>query len=314
MSLNVFLNTVLETYLSESGNDFKENVLGTYFRKDIVHYIKNLLGNSEHFLVQGSVGKGVWAKIPWVAIFDRFITETAQKGIYIVYLFKEDMTGAYISLNQGVTVFKKHYKSKADEAILIKANDYRSQLNYTSSLFSQNTINLSVKSKVNIGYLYQNGSILSKYYEKGKIPDEKELINDLRYLVNIYGGLTQTQINIANEYVHDTEDDYLGIEDTTKMNIHKMIERNTALARKVKEIQGYKCKICGFEYKSKYKAIGDTYIEAHHLRPLSELGNESKIKLSAKNDFTVLCSNCHRMIHLTDNVHDIEEFKRKYLK
>jgi 5-methylcytosine-specific restriction protein A len=30
-------------------------------------------------------------------------------------------------------------------------------------------------------------------------------------------------------------------------------------------------------------------------------------------DFTVLCSNCHRMIHKTEFVDRVEEFKAKYL-
>ena len=49
---------------------------------------------------------GNWAQLPWIAIFNPKITKSAQSGYYIVYLFREDMKGVYISLNQGVTEYK----------------------------------------------------------------------------------------------------------------------------------------------------------------------------------------------------------------
>ncbi len=56
-----------------------------------------------NFKVQGSVGQGNWAKIPWIAIMDTRITTSTQLGEYIVYLFSEDMSSVYLTLAQGVT-------------------------------------------------------------------------------------------------------------------------------------------------------------------------------------------------------------------
>ena len=53
--------------------------------------------------VKWSVGKGNWARVPWIAFLDSRLTDTTQKGIYIAYLFREDMQGLYLALIQGVT-------------------------------------------------------------------------------------------------------------------------------------------------------------------------------------------------------------------
>ncbi len=49
----------------------------------------------------------------------------------------------------------------------------------------------------------------------------------------------------------------------------------------------------------KYGELGNGYIEAHHLDPLSErpeLQWTDELQTSVE-DVTVLCANCHRMIH-----------------
>lgn len=75
--------------------------------------------------------------------------------------------------------------------------------------------------------------------------------------------------------------------------------RNASLAKQAKKYYGYVCQACGFNFQAKYGTLGKDYIECHHLNPLSERPEEEwtqevKTKLA---DVTVLCSNCHRMIH-----------------
>lgn len=42
------------------------------------------------------------------------ITSTAQRGYYPVYLFREDFTSLYLTLNQGITEVKNRYHGGAD--------------------------------------------------------------------------------------------------------------------------------------------------------------------------------------------------------
>src|SRR4051812_33560390 len=53
------------------------------------------------YLVEGSGGKGNPAVVPWIGVFDPDETTTAQRGMYVVYLFAADMSSIVLSLAQG---------------------------------------------------------------------------------------------------------------------------------------------------------------------------------------------------------------------
>lgn len=72
-------------------------------------------------------------------------------------------------------------------------------------------------------------------------------------------------------------------------------ERDKSLRAAAVEYHGVICKVCRFNFEEAYGERGKDYIEVHHLRPVSSLGKETRV--DHKTDMTVLCSNCHRMIH-----------------
>jgi len=81
--------------------------------------------------------------------------------------------------------------------------------------------------------------------------------------------------------------------------LHKSRERSSCLIRSAKNefIKKYNklyCQICEFSFEDKYGEIGKSFIEAHHIKPLSELEDETD---STINDIILVCSNCHRMLH-----------------
>lgn len=59
-----------------------------------------------------------------------------------------------------------------------------------------------------------------------------------------------------------------------------------------------------------YGNLGKGYIETHHLTALHELPPDYPICLSPKNDFAVLCANCHRMIHRSGAPNNLDDFRR----
>jgi len=72
-------------------------------------------------------------------------------------------------------------------------------------------------------------------------------------------------------------------------------ERNPKNRQKAIEIHGMTCKACGFNFFEMYGEHGAGYIEVHHLVPLHQYRESTPIDPSK--DLTVLCSNCHQMIH-----------------
>ena len=79
-------------------------------------------------LVAGSCGIGQKTDFPWVAIFNKNITSSAKRGLYIVYLYKKDMSGFYLTLNQGITYFADTFKRKKYEYARKVANYFKDEI------------------------------------------------------------------------------------------------------------------------------------------------------------------------------------------
>jgi hypothetical protein len=78
---------------------------------------------------------------------------------------------------------------------------------------------------------------------------------------------------------------------------HLKRERNQGLAEEAKRVHGYVCQVCRFDFERFYGPAGAGYIEAHHIVPFHTLPDDAEVTLSPKDDFAVVCANCHRMLH-----------------
>jgi 5-methylcytosine-specific restriction protein A len=86
-------------------------------------------------------------------------------------------------------------------------------------------------------------------------------------------------------------------------------ERNPKLRAQAIAYHGTKCAVCGFDFEATYGVRGRGYIEAHHLYPVSSRGGPTEV--DPRTEMTVVCSNCHRMIHRNkDKVLSIPEMRR----
>jgi hypothetical protein len=93
---------VLAEYPAARSQPLTGHPLASFITHDLSDEVRGLVG-SDSYKVAGSPGKGNWAETPWVAVFDRLVTETAQRGYYIVYLFRRDGQAVWLSLGQGTT-------------------------------------------------------------------------------------------------------------------------------------------------------------------------------------------------------------------
>ncbi len=81
--------------------------------------------------------------------------------------------------------------------------------------------------------------------------------------------------------------------------IHRFRERDhslvvTAKNRFLEKHGELFCTICSFSYSRTYGDLGEGYIEAHHVKPISERDGAEETKVE---DLAIVCANCHRMIH-----------------
>ncbi|MFT5725906.1 MAG: hypothetical protein ACI8PB_000022 [Desulforhopalus sp.] len=105
--------------------------------------------------------------------------------------------------------------------------------------------------------------------------------------------------HISGTSIQTEDDANTYTEGKEKFVTHKSYERNPQLSKKKKETvlndEGYlSCEACGFDFYKIYGERGYGFIECHHNKPVSEMDGESDVLLA---DLSLLCSNCHRMIH-----------------
>ena len=74
------------------------------------------------------------------------------------------------------------------------------------------------------------------------------------------------------------------------------------------------CQAYDLDFPSRSGKIGKGYIEAHHLKLISTLEEGVVVTFNVKDDFAVLCANCHRVIHRTDDPSDLDSFGKDYQK
>lgn len=306
------IERVLGEYLAASKEAFTHHQLANFIRKDLRDAVADATGEKDRLRLKASCGQSQWARGPWVGIYNPVVTTSAQHGYYTCYLFREDMQGVYLSLNQAMTEAKENYKSDAKTALQARAGNFRAMLGSQLNRFPLLDIDLAPDSPHNDTAFYQAGNICAKYYPVTKLPSEEQFVTDLRDMLKLYEALIVGQTD--GEYSSDVEDDFphgIDHEDATRFRLHKRIERNDGLIKKVKKAHGCTCAVCGLNFEGRYGPIGKGYIEAHHLIPLASIKG-TKVAMDPIKDFAVLCANCHRMIHRSGCVDDVEKFKAEH--
>ena len=185
---------------------------GDFVRKDIVSVLRENISDTK-YLVKGSVGVGHWTNVPWIGVFDKRITTTAQKGVYIVYLLNKDTKTLYLTLNQGAMDLAKDKSeskeekkkftgiatsnnSKTTKGLHKRAREIRAVLKHDS--LHVGPCNSSSKP-------YDAGCIYYKDYQIDTIPDDEQLIEDLNLFIDIYSDYYR--VFYENESIEQAEQD-----------------------------------------------------------------------------------------------------------
>ncbi|HWO96380.1 MAG TPA: DUF3578 domain-containing protein [Bacillus sp. (in: firmicutes)] len=182
-SLHGALSEILDNYLTARTESFAGHSLGMLFRQTIPEQLRALPFMDEHYKIQGSIGQGNWANIPWIAIMDKRITETTQQGEYIVYLFSEDMKSVYLTLAQGVTLpTKERGKKEGYQYLVEKVNEIRNLLPL-ENMQKDDQIHLTTSG---LGRDYQVSTVAYVRYDRDSLPDDEQLWADLENFVSNY--------------------------------------------------------------------------------------------------------------------------------
>ncbi|KAA0796730.1 DUF3578 domain-containing protein [Bacillus sp. JAS102] len=316
-------NKLLTEYQTQSKIPFKptENNFAKYILNEVPDIIIKdvLMENIERYKVQASVGQGNWTETPWISIFDRSITETATKGFYIVYLFRKDMEGVYLSLNQGTTYLQNKYKGKKPRDKMTKvAERLRSVIDYSLEDFPLEEIDL--KSTTGNAKNYSAAHVCGKYYFADNLPSDEELREDLINLLGVYNKLkflmglkstdqfidflltldeiedTQYQSDIQSVLPSNTPQTPRLIPPQENTGAGKRWKRDAAIAKEALKKVNYVCEIDPSHKTFVSEVSGENFVEAHHLIPMS-LQSNFPWSLDVPGNIVSLCPNCHRKIH-----------------
>jgi 5-methylcytosine-specific restriction protein A len=297
------LRRVLGEYLTARESPFAGNPLAQFIARDAPAAVRDSAILDPEFSVVGSPGKGNWVTGPWIAVLDPIVTDSAQEGYYPVYLFAPSMDRVYFSLNQSVTALRNELGTVAARKLLeSRASILSSRLRgIVPGQFTQDPIDLSPREAGSLLELYERGHVLGRMYSADRLPPEEVLAQDLKAMVGLYrratalGGTTDfSEVGEADGEGADGSSEERLLEGRRR-TLHARLERN-----------------CGFDFGTAYGELGSGFIEAHHLTPLRSLPLDGGVSLSPRTDFTVVCANCHRMIHRRDAPKDFNEFVKLF--
>lgn len=193
--------TVLNEYLQARTERFAGHKMGSFVRNEMTTEITRLpFIDHSQYVVTGSVGQGNWAAVPWLAIMNKDITTSTQRGYYIVYLFSEDMERLYLTLAQGVTETTKEEMQKIKEEI-------REQIHMSQKVKKDDEIFLGTSLKAK-GYANSTAAYIA--YDVNKMPSEKELVEDLEEMLRYYEGfIAYKEEGTKYEMIYERKEVYL---------------------------------------------------------------------------------------------------------
>ena len=85
--------------------------------------------------------------------------------------------------------------------------------------------------------------------------------------------------------------------------------RRAKITRVLRDTQRLCCEVkgCGFDFHAQYGTLGEMYAQVHHLVPLGERRGQTATPLK---DLSIVCANCHVMIHRHGECRTMNEIAR----
>lgn len=276
----------------------------------------NARGLAHLFKVKGSIGNGNIARVPWVGVFRKEITENAENGYYIVLLFSENMSCCYLSLNQGITAVENLYtKSFASRKMREAASR---ALTYLECNPEAHLGPIDLASTGDLGRAYEAAAIVSFKYPANQPPSDEVFFDHFDQLLNHYETLFRhfgknlnslfsvsegefQQVVLEKAAIHSkpgqVEHDLTTADAVGKVLFGlKGFYRSPIVAAEAIKAANFTCEVDAEHWTFTSKAKRHRYVEAHHLIPISQQPR-FVASLDVVENIVSLCATCHRMLH-----------------
>lgn len=208
------INEYAEVFEEVTKTQNFKHPFGAFIRRDITDEIReNANLDQNQYIIKGSCGAGRYTAVPWIAVFDKRITTSAQRGVYIVYLLNKDKKELYLTLNQGATDVSQDGAAEKDGKLAFtgiagssnakslvklkeKARDIR-------NIVGDVPFNIDEEIKCGASN-YDAGAVCYKKYTLDNLPDDNQLFEDLNAFVNIYAKYAELYLDQAVKSADDS--------------------------------------------------------------------------------------------------------------
>jgi hypothetical protein len=179
MHLRDFLLQVANNYDRHAGMSAPAQVLLRHAHEELAEVVPAGL------VVRGRGGQTKPTLTPFIAFLDPDETTRPTEGVYVVYIFTEDLRDIVLTLNQGITGLADQMGHAAARGRLADdANAIREALP-DGSLSGLDAL-VSLRSSGTRQRGYEAGNIAAIKYDSAILPNDDELITDLRRMLELY--------------------------------------------------------------------------------------------------------------------------------
>jgi hypothetical protein len=196
-SLRTALNKVLECQKSythaAASPEMRSRRLALRQIENQLNFELRRLNKSSDWKSDFSNGVGRAARVPWVRFGNFKYSPNASTGYYLVFLFSEDGSKVFLSLNQGTTTQaggvqelqpRDEIRLRADQARASFAQEasgtFKPELTHHGKPVS--TVNLGQNE---LALQYEAGNVVAYEYELDKVPSDHSIVCQISVLVQI---------------------------------------------------------------------------------------------------------------------------------
>lgn len=256
-----------------------------------------------------------FAHIPWVACCRTDVAQNVMDGYFIVLLFRKDMTGCWLSLNQGFTQYRKNFGRNSQALRQAKLGaEILAQTVVIPEGFQRGPIELGAISALGRGY--EAGAVISKFYPAANsCLTELKFSEDFRTLLGIYDDLVArigkrvfsvfpdpeasyqaTALKLSTQNIVTMPDGPLDPLPRLPGNARQIWRRDPSVAAMALKAARYRCEWSDDHETFVARRSGQNFTEAHHLIPVSKQ-DDYQFRLDVAENIVALCPTCHRKIH-----------------
>ncbi len=288
MNLKELLDGIGRNYSLESGLASPGHLL----LRSAATTVAPLVPSNLH--VKGSGGQDGFNRptaTPWIGIRDDDHAPNFQEGIYVVYLFAEDLKSLYLSLNQGTERLRKKLgNTGALKLLSLTADNIRLVLGKEIQGFDRS---IDLRSHQNRARSYETGNIAAIKYSLEELPSNELLATDLRRFLDLYKRAADAKQDLVAAQLSpkQRQADSSGrglLPARRRAALVDQLVTDPRVRNWVKALYENKCQFC----EKLITSPSGNYSEAAHIRPKSHDG------VDHESNVLCLCPNCHAQFDL----------------